>query len=470
MRVLLVSPEITPIQKAGGVADGVAGLAKALCRFGHEVTIALPFCGGGVPPGFSEAPAVVLAAPGGAPVTVARREGRIDPGLSVILFLVPGVPPDRGVYGSDTGADLTDARRFALFTRAVTQTVHDRAREGAPFDVVHAHEWPAAPALYLLSGTPNLQTVLTVHNLAFQGTFPQGALAWLGLGTGHFHPGALEHHGRVNYLKAGIVSARAVTTVSPTYAREILAPDHGELLDGVLRARGDSVIGILNGLDAEAWNPLVDPALPAPFGPEDPAGKAACKQALLDRAGLAAGPLVAWLGRLVDQKGADWLIEALPAITEAGATVAIAGAGDHAIAVAAAAARLPGKAVYLGRAADEDARRLLAAADLVILPSRWEPCGIVQMEAQRYGAIPVARRTGGLGDTIADASADLDRGTGFLFDDPGPAGLIAAVRRAIAAMSAPGFPALVRRAMRSPPSWTAAARRYEAVYRGAPMR
>jgi starch synthase len=312
--------------------------------------------------------------------------------------------------------------------------------------------------------------VLTLHNLVFQGLFAPSVLPWLGLGPEHLRADALELAGRVDFLKAGVVAADALTTVSPTYAREILDPAHGEMLEDVLRARAGDLVGIVNGVDAELWNPTRDAALPARFGPDDPGGKALCKAALADDLGLdPARPLVASLGRLVEQKGVDLLVEALPALIAAGASVVIAGAGEERVEalVREAVAAAPGCARWVGRLSDEAARRLLAAADLVVMPSRYEPCGLVQLEAQRYGAIPVARRTGGLGDTIADASADLAAGTGFLFDEASAPALIGAFARALAAMAAPGWDGLRRRAMRAPASWTGPARRYEAVYRAA---
>ncbi|MFT3772208.1 MAG: glycogen/starch synthase [Minicystis sp.] len=472
MHVLLASPEITPIQKAGGVGDGVAGLAKALCRFGHHVVVALPWAGAEVPAGFTQEASITLAGPDGAEIRVDRHDGRIDPGLHLILIRVPGVPPDRGVYGSDLGEDLTDARRFAIHARAVVHLIADRARAGTPFDVVHVHEWPAAPIPYLLrvQGGPRPRTVITLHNLSFQGVFAPEALAWLGLGREHLRPDAIELFGRVDFLKAGIAGADAITTVSPSYAREILTPERGEALDGSLRARARDLVGIANGVDADVFNPATDPAIAARFGPEDLAGKARCKAAFLARIDAAADrPLVVSLGRLVEQKGTDLLAEAIPSILAAGASVIVAGAGEPALerAVASAIARAPGRAAFLGRVSDDDARRLLAAADLVVMPSRWEPCGVVQLEAQRYGAVPIARRTGGLADTIADAPADLASGTGFLFDEATADGLAAAVRRALGAMALPGWEGLRQRAMRAAPSWTGVARRYEAVYRGA---
>jgi starch synthase len=445
--ILLVTPELSPFVRVGGIAEGVAGLGAALARSGHRVTAAIPW--------------------GGA----ARENARIEPGIEVIFVPVPG---SEGVYGSDVDEGAGGARRFAAFARAVTELVIARERAGAPFDVVHAHEWPAAMVPYLLRERGSAaRTVLTIHNLAFQGSFGAGALADLGLGREHFTPARLEHYGRVNYLKGGILAASVVTTVSPAYAREILGAEHGELLDGVLRTRERDLVGIVNGIDTEVWNPATDAAIAARYDTADARGKAICKEAVLRELGLAegAGPLVVSLGRVPLQKGSDLLAEALPELVASGPRVAIAGEGDEALArrLSEAASRCAGRAAYVGRASEALAHRLIAGADLVVMPSRYEPCGLVQRYAQRYGAAPVARRTGGLADTIVDGAGDLATGTGFLFEEASAGALVGAVRRAAAAMELDAWAELRRRMMTLSLGWMPAARRYEAVYRSAPI-
>jgi starch synthase len=431
LEILIVAPEIAPITKIGGIADGVAGLSKALRRLGHAVTVALPRC--------RAAERIALeverrepielrdAPPGGERATIEVGAVHLDSGVEVILFEIPGVPAELGPHGDDIDGNVDNARRFGLFARAVVELAHRRARGGAPYDVIHAHEWPTALVPYLARqrraelGGPRL--VFTIHTLAFQGIFPRRAMVHLGLGAEHDRPDRLEFHGRLNLMKAGILGADVVTAVSVTYAREIQTPMRGEMLDGVLRARGDGVVGIVNGIDADLWNPARDPALPASYGPDAPEGKAACKAALLRELGLdgAEGrPLVVSVGRVFDQKGSDFLIEALPALVSAGASVAIAGTGDPTLvaALVAAAAPFPGRVVYVGFAPEDLVHRMVAGGDLLVMPSRFEPCGLVQLYAQRYGAVPVAHRTGGLADTIVDAGADLASGTGFLYNGP----------------------------------------------------
>ncbi|MDC3958350.1 glycogen synthase [Polyangium jinanense] len=446
MRLLHVAAELAPIVRFGGIADGVAGLARALARLGHDVTVVIP-----APPGISLDPEI--------PIT---------PGVRARVVTIPDVPAHLGIYGREGDGEHDNARRFALFARAVSAMARD-------FDIVHVHDWPGAAVPYLLraAGGPGPPTVLTIHNLAFQGIFPPETLALLGLGPSHFHPGALEFHGRVNLLKAGLLAADAVTTVSPTYAREILDPAYGELLDGVLRARalqgGGSVLGIVNGIDLEAWDPTRDKALAAPFSSDDLAGKALCKRAFLAETGLdpdASRPLVASLGRIVPQKGADLVAAAIPALCRTGATIVVAGAGDEPLehALTTAAAAHPTHARFLGPIPDTSARRLLAAADILIMPSRFEPCGVVQLEAQRYGAIPVARRTGGLTDTLVDEAEHPSRGTAFLFDAPTVDALVRAVRRALEHLSGPEAASLRRRVLETSPGWDRPASLYAHLY------
>jgi starch synthase len=306
--------------------------------------------------------------------------------------------------------------------------------------------------------------------VAHQGVFPKDDLATIGLGWDAFRVEGIEFYGGLNFLKQGIVDADALTTVSPTYAREIQTPEQGARLDGVLRKRSDALVGIVNGVDYGVWNSATDPALAARFDAEDFHSKARCKGALQSETGLALdvqAPLVAFVGRLVPQKGADLVARVLPKLLRAtGAQVIIAGDGDPTIArtLADATAKFEGRAVFVQAASEPLVHRIFAGADLVLVPSRFEPCGLVQMYGQRYGAIPVAHATGGLADTIVDCDAKLETGTGFLFDKPEADDLLGALERALAAMTLPRWPALVRRVMRLDRGWEGPARRYEQTY------
>ncbi len=466
MNVWLVSPEYAPYVSVGGIGTGIRGLAEALVRRGHYVTIATAV----MDPIPSDARVVaesslsdVGAESGSGLVTVAQVAGAN--GIRVLLFDVPGFEPQHGVYGLDVSSDPLAARRPGLFARAVVQVIC-RMRLSERIDVVHAHEWPTAMVLYLLrEQRVDIATIFTIHNLLHQGFFPTAALACFGLGAEHAVMERLELYGRISLLKGGLVAADRITTVSPTYAKEIQTPERGELLDGVLRARRSVLTGIVNGIDTTAWNPAADCALEARFDAQDTSGKRACKQWLCTALGLSdpEKPLVASLGRLVEQKGIDLLVGALGAIVDRGANVVIAGAGDPEIedSVRRAEGRFPGRVVYWGRVTDDDARRLLAAADLFVMPSRWEPCGLVQLEAMRYGALPIVRRTGGLADTV------IDEMNGFIFDGVTADALVAATIRAMDRLGTEQTRMMQRRGMTAALGWEGPARAYEAVYRAA---
>jgi starch synthase len=463
MDVLFVASELAPLVKVGGLADVVAALSKALRLLGHKITIALPRFSAIEAAGVMVArrlTPMVLPGPGER-VEVTIFDGRLGSGVELLLLDIPGL------YDRDNG------RRFALFARAAAEIVRQRALSNAPFDVVHAHDWPAAMVPYLMRQSDALsrvRTVLTIHNLAHQGVFPRETLAHLGLGDEHYSLDRLEFYGDVSFLKGGILAADAITTVSNTYAREILTPELGERLDGVLRLRQDKLTGIINGIDYAVWNPMTDPAIIARYDAEDTSNKGRCKSALLQEVGLEVHPdrpLIVSIGRVVHQKGSDLLASALPKILKNDVSVVIAGEGDTALMskLSAAVAKAPERAAYLEHVSEAVVHRLLAAADIVVLPSRYEPCGLVQLYAQRYGAIPVACRTGGFIDTIVDLDAALETGTGFLYDKPTAASLVSGVQRAIAAMTSPRWGAVRRRAMRLDLGWDRPARRYANIYR-----
>ena len=461
--------------KVGGLADVVASLSKALRLLGHKVTIALPRYRALESSGLMMArrltPMVLEGA--GDRTEVTLYDGRLGSGVELLLLDIPGMYDRAGIYGEE-GRDYEDnARRFALFSRAVVEVIRQRARAGAPFDVVHAHDWPTAMVPYILrEQLPALSTrsVLTIHNLAHQGLFPRPSLASFGLGDEHFHPERLEFYGQVSFLKGGILAANALTTVSTTYAREIQTPELGCRLDGVIRTRADKLAGIINGIDYAVWNPMTDPAIVARYDAEDTSNKGRCKSALLQEVGLEIRPerpLLVSIGRVVEQKGSDLLASALPKILKSDVSVVIAGEGDRALMakLQAAVAKAPERAAYLGAVSEPVVHRLIAGADLVVIPSRYEPCGLVQLYAQRYGAVPVANRTGGLVDTVVDLDAELETGTGFLHDKPTATALAGSVQRALAAMTSPRWGAVRRRVMRLDLGWDRPARRYAQVYR-----
>jgi starch synthase len=393
-----------------------------------------------------------------------------------LLFDVPGLYDREGIYG-ERGEDYPDnARRFAVFARAAAELVRQRAQSGAPFDIVHAHDWPAALVpVYLremeaAAASKPTPVVFTIHNLAHQGIFPRETLGSLGLGEHLFVPDKLEFFGKVNFMKGGLVGATKLTTVSATYAREIQTRERGHGLEGVLATRSNDLVGITNGIDYSTWNPATDTALVARYDAEDPLNKERCKTAALHEVGLSLsnnGPLVLHVGRMVAQKGTDLVIDLLPKLVFAGATVVMAGDGDAQLVERATKATdaFPDQTRFIRAASEATVHRLFAGADIVLVPSRFEPCGLVQLYGQRYGALPVAHATGGLTDTIVDADAALETGTGFLFREPDADHLLGAAQRAIAAHASPRWPALRRRVMRLDLGWDRPARRYDQIYR-----
>jgi starch synthase len=480
MEITFVTTELSPFVKVGGLADVSAALPKALKALGHAVTIVVPRFRD------LEAQGLLLARRltplrftlGDRDFESTVFDGRLASQVDLVVVDVPGLFDRVGVYG-ENGEDYPDnAVRFAALSRAAAELVRQRAASGRPVDVVHCNDWPTAlvPTYLraLAAETPELtatRTVLTIHNVVHQGVFPREALPSIGLGWDAFRVDGIEFYGKLNILKQGIVTADAVTTVSPTYAHEIQTRERGSKLDGVLRERGEALVGITNGVDYAVWNPATDPAIAARFDAEDTGNKARCKGALQNELGLPIDnevPIVADVGRLVDQKGTDLLIAALPKILRGtDAQVVIAGDGEPSLvaAIEAAVAKAHGRVVFARAASESLVHRIFAGADVILVPSRYEPCGLVQLYAQRYGAVPVAHATGGLVDTIVDCDAKLETGTGFLFDAPTPEALLGAVERALAARTVPRWAGLVRRVMRLDRGWERPARRYEQLYR-----
>jgi len=470
MHVVMLASEARPFASTGGLGDALAGLPRALVAEGVRVTVCLPAHRSALrsargltalarvqaPLGSRTEPAEILEARGGVVPTVLVRADR---------WFDRDAP-----YGH---AD--DAERWTVFARAALEWL--RAAGPRP-DVLHLHDWPAAiAAAFLRQGDavyPELahcRTLLTIHNLAHQGRFPAAVWPALNLDPRLFVSEALEFHGDVSFLKAGIVFADRVTTVSPRYAREMLTPEFGEGLDGLLRSRPRPPLGILNGIDHALWNPATDPYLPARFNPIDLEGKARCKWVLQRELGLAARrepALVAMVTRLVPQKGVDLVPEALgPLLAEGAVQLVVLGNGDarweDALRTLAAEHRSR-VAVRIGYH-EGMAHRIQAGADVLLMPSRFEPCGLAQLYALRYGTVPVVRAVGGLDDTVTEFDPETRTGTGITFVRADAAALAAAVRRALTIRR---DPALWRRlrlnAMTQDHSWARAAREYAHVY------
>ncbi len=470
MDILFVTTELAPFVKVGGLADVAAALPKALRALGHKVTLVLPrfpaFEQGGLLVARRLTP--VRATLGGISYDVTLFDGRLASQVDIVLVDAPGFFDRAGIYG-ERGEDYPDnATRFALLSFAAAEIARQRAQSGAPFDIVHCHDWPSALVPTYLEDLRETKTILTIHNMAHQGVFGREQVAAVGLDAKHFTHETGEFFGKLNLLKLGLVTADAVTTVSPTYAREVGTEIAGAGLEGVVRARKNPLVGILNGIDYAVWNPATDAVLATRYDAQDPSGRVRCKGALQRELGfpLEPVPLVVSIGRMVHQKGTDLLASAIPILLRAtDAQIAIAGDGDPELVahVEAAVAKSDGRATFVRAAPETVVHRMLSSADVALVPSRFEPCGLVQQYAQRYGALPVARATGGLVDTIVDCDAKLETGTGFLFEEENAAALVAATERALAARALPQWGTLVKRVMRLDRSWDGPARRYEAL-------
>lgn len=474
MRVLCAASEVFPLAKTGGLADVCASLPRALQGLGHEVVIALPAYPSALEWLTEREPVVALAELPGAELVPGRL---LAGGPRVLLVDVPRwFERPGGPYGDAEGRDWPDnAERFHGFARVLHAIALDRAGLGWRPDVVHCHDWQTGLVPALLSPEPDRPaTVFTVHNQSYLGRFGHARFAALGLPTEWWHPDALEFYGDFSFLKAGLVFADQLTTVSPTYADELQRPEYGCGLDGLLRRRAAAFTGILNGIDTVVWNPATDPHLPAHYdsGNVD-AGKRANKSAVQAELGLpvAALPLLVLVGRLVEQKGIDLVAELIARWRDRPLQWALLGSGDpHSEQqLRALAAASPERvAVRIGH--DEVlAHRLEAAGDFFLMPSRFEPCGLNQMYSQRYGTIPVVHRTGGLADSVVDVFAPgEDIGTGLVFEAPQVDALAAALERGLALYhNHAAWNALRHNAMAADFGWRRSADAYLEVYRRA---
>jgi starch synthase len=480
MRVLHVAAEIFPLVKTGGLADVVGALPQALIRQGADVRLLLPGL-----PAIADAvlhqQTVCEFGPLFGAARVALKLGTMPyshvPAYVVdapYLYRRPGGP-----YQAGDGSEWSDnLQRFALLGWIGAHLAAGELDPEWTPEVLHAHDWHAAMSCAWMHAHPATQaaSVFTVHNMAFQGLFPQADFAQLGLPPRMLHSQGLEFHGQLSFMKAGLKYARRVTTVSPSYAAEIATHEFGCGLDGVIRSRGSDVCGILNGVDGTVWNPQTDPALTTRYSPTQPAGKDACKAALQKELGLAVdaqAPVLGVVSRLTAQKGLDLVLAALPGLLRQGAQVAVQGSGDPVLEAAftAAAFANPGRvAIRIGY--DESlAHRLIAGSDVILVPSRFEPCGLTQMYGLRYGTLPLVRRVGGLADTVVDATEAAirdGRATGFTFEAATSAALEAAAARAIEARRHPElWRRLMGQAMAQDFSWDGSAARYLQLYQDA---
>ncbi len=471
MEILFVSAEVAPFSKTGGLGDVAGALPRALAARGHRVVVFTPRHGA-VDPGSHRLEPLPF------PIEAGGQSGGlwVVRGQAPVFFLEHErfFGHRRGIY-AEPGHEYGDnAERFGFFCRAalaLPRLIGFRPR------IVHLHDWHAALGAWLLRHelgdepwAREARSVFTIHNLAHQGDFPKDKVPALGLPWSVFrYDQGMEFHDRLNLLKGGLTFADVLTTVSPGYAREVLGPEQGEGLDGLLRHRAHELHGILNGIDVAEWDPERDPHLRAHFGPHRLGGKARCKAALQQELGLPVkpeAPLLAMVGRLADQKGVDIALGALPALLDGELQVVQLGTGrpDYERALHRLMHERP-RQVQVRTHFDEGlAHRIEAGADLFLMPSRFEPCGLNQMYSLRYGTVPVVRAVGGLADTVEDFDGK-SRGTGFCFHEYSSPALVTAVRRALDVhRDRRAWRGLQERGMAQDNSWARSAARYEQLF------
>ncbi|PYG27977.1 glycogen synthase GlgA [Pelagimonas varians] len=478
MNLLFVASECTPFVKTGGLADVIGAVPKSLAATGTQVRVLIPCY-----------PALAAVAAGGKSVMEfddlfggpARIIAAQADGLEMLLLEAPHLYDRPGsIYLGPDGRDWHDNDlRFAALSFAGAQIGIGCLGDWVP-DVINAHDWQAGlvPAYLRQHDGLTPPVVMTIHNIAFQGVFDATRLSALRLNADMFTPEGVEYYGKISFLKAGLALASKITTVSPTYAAELLTPEFGMGLDGLLRARQADLHGILNGIDLDVWNPETDAAIVSTYSARALKGKAKNKAEIEARFGLTSGtgPLFCVVSRMTSQKGLDLLLECLPDLVGQGAKLALLGSGDPDL----ERAYIDASNSYSGSVGtiigyDEDLSHLMqAGCDAILIPSRFEPCGLTQLYGLRYGTLPVVARTGGLADTVIDANEAArlaDCATGFQFAPVTAHGLAHAISRCCNLYQNPkAWTATMRRAMRHPVGWDLSAAAYLDVYRSAQER
>jgi len=473
-RIVFVSSEVVPFVKTGGLADVAGSLPPAMARFGHEVTVILPAYRS------VDRKRHPLSPRGAAldiPIGKGVKRGNIltsdaIPDVSVRLIDQPEFFGREGLYDAGGKEYADNAVRFGFFSRAVLELIK---QAGTPPDVIHCNDWQTGLIpVYLRTlyrQDPffrKTRTVFTVHNVAYQGCFPPEVLRDVHLPDRLFvTEGGLEYYGRVSYLKGGILFSDLITTVSPTYSREIQTEEYGYGLEGVLKSRSADLRGVLNGIDVQEWDPAVDPHLPGPIRSGSEGGKERAKRALLEACGLEyrdGAPALGVVSRLAIQKGFDLLEGAAPRMLEEEIRLIVLGQGEKRYAdfFRRLMRKYPDK-VYFKQAFDNRlAHMIYGGCDLFLMPSRYEPCGLGQMIAMRYGTVPLARRTGGLADTIRDEDG---KRTGYLFRGYHQDELLEAFYRVLKAYShREEWREIMRRGMSGDYSWEVSGLRYIGLY------
>ncbi|MSR65009.1 MAG: glycogen synthase GlgA [Verrucomicrobiae bacterium] len=478
LKILFVASECAPFAKTGGLGDVVAGLSKALRRLGHDARIVLPLYSSidRAKYGLKLEAAGCAHMGGGEESWFGVFSGTLDKEVPVWFVDYQRFFGRAGIYNEPWGEYTDNAFRFAMFSKATTQICKDRA--WIP-DVMHVHDWPTSlAAVFLktwdrvLSPLSNTASVLTIHNVGYQGTYHAGAFSYIGVGMEHYTPEKFEDHGKINLLKAGIHFADALTTVSPTHAKELLDPIGGMGLAPHLNNRRSDLFGILNGADYEHWNPEHDPLIPARYSANDLSGKAKCKAALQERMFLerrADLPVFGIVSRFAQQKGFDLLAKALPSALDGMALqVAVLGSGDSHTEdfFRWLQTAYPGRVGAVVGFNNELSHCVEAGSDFFLMPSLYEPCGLNQMYSMKYGTLPVVRATGGLDDTVENYDENTGNGTGFKFVEASPSALHNTIGWAVSTwFDRPHHIAqLQKQAMAQEFSWNDSAQRYVDVY------
>jgi starch synthase len=485
MKILMVSAEAVPFAKTGGLADAVSALAGSLSKMGHDVRIVMPRYYK-----IDRKKLTKLEGPLGVPVGMGQEW------TAVYTTTLPGFPKVNvyfldheqcfgrdGVYGTRVEPDFYDnPYRFSLLCHGALQVCN---KLGWFPDIVHAHDWSAGLAPVLVKHVCRSQpafsktaSVFTIHNMGYQGVYGKEKFPDLGIDWNLYYGAGFEHNGAINFLQAGISSADMVTTVSPTYAKEIQTAEGGFGLDGLLRVRSDVVRGIVNGVDTDVWNPSKDTLIPAKYSSRDMKGKAECKKALQEQFGLEVNPnvpVIGMIGRLVSQKGIAEVIAptygSLYSIcTTMDVQVVLLGSGDKWAEdeINSLQSKLPNFKAMIGYS-EKVSHLIESGSDFFLMPSQYEPCGLNQMYSELYGTLPIVRRTGGLADTVINYNQETGEGTGFMFDNLTPGAVYDTVGWAVWAYynKKDHIRAMQKRAMEQDFTWKNSCRHYEQVYKEA---
>ena len=438
VRILFVASEGLPFSKTGGLADVVEALPKALVAQGHEVAVVLPRYRG------TKASAVVMPS---LTIPMANRlrfpavmDGTQISGVRYFFVDDPAYFDRDGIYGTSAGDFPDNAERYSEFCRATIEIV----KHVWPADVFHCHDWQTALVPVLLRTSygddplvRDIPVVFTIHNMGYHGLFKTDVLESAGIPLAVYHPAGMEFYGNVNFLKGGLIYSEYLTTVSRRYALEIQTPEYGYGLDGVVRSRADRMVGILNGVDYSAWSPDRDKFIPMKYSPKDMSGKHVCKQALLELYGIApehlARPVIGIVSRFADQKGFDLIAEKALELMKEDVSLVVLGSGEgkYEELFQAMANTFPGRVGVKIVYDNEIAHKIEAGADMFLMPSRYEPCGLNQIYSLKYGTVPIVRATGGLDDTVEPFDLEHGTGTGFKFAEYSGAAMMYAIRQAL---------------------------------------